>query len=255
MTARKVTARFDPPRAGTSIGVVAPFDFALDRELWRLVPGDVTLHVTRTPYADVAVSVELAEKVSEAGVLGQSCRDLSVAGPAATVYLCTSGSFVGGLEGEAELRAVMEEHGAARAVTTSGALLDALEALGVTRVGVGTPYALDLTDRLGTFLEEAGCEPVQAAYLGLTGRIPQVSRDTVRALARAACSGEAEAVFLACTNLPTIDVLAELEQELGKPVLSANLVSLWAALRTLHAGTGERPELLFRRTAGPEPAG
>lgn len=251
---RKITARIDPPLARTGIGVVAPFDFALDREAWRLVPDGVTLHVTRTPYEGLPVGVELAERVSAAGMVGRCCRDLSVALPAVTVYLCTSGSFVDGLRGEAELRAVMEEHGALRALTASGALLEALEALEVTRVGVGTPYAVDLTTRLDAFLGEAGYEPVRAAYLGLTGRIPQVSRDTVRALARAACSDEAEAVFLACTNLPTVDVLAELEQELGRPVLSANLVSMWAALRSLQALTDERPELLFQRTAGIGPA-
>ena len=31
------------------IGVVIPYDFALDRELWRWVPAQVSLHPTRTP--------------------------------------------------------------------------------------------------------------------------------------------------------------------------------------------------------------
>ena len=43
-----------PPLPQTGIGIVAPYDFALDRELWRWVPDDVTLHVTRTPYAPLA---------------------------------------------------------------------------------------------------------------------------------------------------------------------------------------------------------
>ena len=34
-----------PPLHQTGIGVVAPYDFALDRELWRWVPADVSLHV------------------------------------------------------------------------------------------------------------------------------------------------------------------------------------------------------------------
>lgn len=244
--ARAVSPRVDVSVPQSSIGIVAPFDFALDRELWRLVPDEVTLHVTRTPYVDLEVSIELAHEVADIEAVGRSVRDLAVVKPAVTVYLCTSGSFVEGLSGEAGLRTVMESRGAARAITTSGALLEALRVLGVRRIGVGTPYDLALTARLEAFLLEAGIEPVQGAYLGLNGDIPRVSSDTVRDLARAACADDADAVFLACTNLPTVDVLAELEEELGRPVLSANLVSIWAALRGLRTPTGGRPERLFQ---------
>jgi maleate isomerase len=116
-----VPARLEPPGAAKGVGVIAPFDFMLDRELWELVPAGVTLYVTRTPYVDLAVSVELAEELSDEDVIGAAARDLSVAWPAATVYLCTSASFVDGVVGEERLRAVMEAHGAVRAVTTSGA--------------------------------------------------------------------------------------------------------------------------------------
>lgn len=235
---RRVAAHLDVPVAATSIGVVAPFDFVIDRELWQLVPDDITLHLTRTPRVNLPVTVALAEAIAEEEAVAAASRNLSIASPVVTVYLCTSGSFVAGIEGEARLRAVMEQHGMAPAVTASGALLQALEALDVRRVGVGTPYTLDLTIRLGAFLVEAGYEPVRTAYLGLTANISRVSRDTVRALARAACSDEAEAVFLSCTNLPTVDVLADLEDELGRPVLSANLVSMWSALRSLRAASG-----------------
>lgn len=244
--AREVTPRLDAPRPYTSIGVVAPFDFALDRELWHLVPEDVTLHLTRTPYIDLALGVELASELSDEEAVGIGARALSVVWPAVTVYLCTSGSFVNGLAGESGLREAMEARGAVRAVTTGGALLEALAALGLRRVGVGTPYDRTLTVRLERFLADGGFEPVQLAYLGLTGNVPQVSTETVRELARAACTDDAEVVFLSCTNLPTIDVLAELEAELGRPVLSANLVSIWSALRSLGALPSKRPERLLR---------
>jgi len=52
-------------------------------------------------------------------------------------------------------------------------------------------------------------------------------------------------VFLSCTNLPTYDVVPALEAELGIPVLSANLVTMWAALRVLGALRDGRPEALF----------
>ena len=81
------------------------------------------------------------------------------------------------------------------------------------------------------------------SYLGLNGNIARVNSSTVRDLALAADSPMAEAVFLSCTNLRTLGVLRDLQEEMGKPVLSANQVSLWAALRagklpaTLNAGS------------------
>jgi maleate isomerase len=73
----------------------------------------------------------------------------------------------------------------------------------------------------------------------------RVSADTVCELARAVPLDGAEALFLSCTNLPTYDVIPSLESELGIPVLSANLVTMWAALRHLGNLPERRPERLF----------
>ena len=48
-------APFVGPGVGVGVGVVAPYDFALDRELWRWVPGDATLHLIRTVYSPLPV--------------------------------------------------------------------------------------------------------------------------------------------------------------------------------------------------------
>jgi maleate cis-trans isomerase len=53
----------------------------------------------------------------------------------------------------------------------------------------------------------------------------------ILALARAADTAEAEAVLLPDTALHTASHLATLEEDLGKPVLTANQVTVWEALR------------------------
>lgn len=215
------------------IGVIAPSDLVLDREYWQWVPQRVSIHLTRTSDQELPVGIEQAAAVSDAALVAQATRDLAVAAPEATVYACTSGSFVGGLAGEARLVAAMEEAGAKRAITTSGALLLALEALEAQCVAIGTPYDAEVTTKLSEFLAEAGYETTSSAYFGLTGNIFRVSRTSVRDLVITADHPEADAVFLSCTNLRTFGVLAELEHELGKPVLSANQVTMWAALRAV----------------------
>ena len=215
----------------TTVGVVTPFDFALDREIWRWTPPEVNLLLTRTPFVDEPVNIALAEAVSDEEAVRRATRDVLVPEPASVAYACTSGSFVGGLAGEKRLVEAMCAAGAPRAITTSGALLEALEQLGVRRVAVATPYVEEVTLRLADFLAEAGVDVVSQGQLGLDSRIWTVPYDVTEKLVRETDSPAAEAVFVSCTNLPTYDVIAPLERELGKPVLTANQVTLWAALR------------------------
>ena len=44
---------------------------------------------------------------------------------------------------------------------------------------------------------------------------------------------EADAIVVSCTNLPTYDVIAPLERELGKPIVTANQATMWSALRAI----------------------
>jgi maleate isomerase len=239
----QLAPRLAPPAPG--IGIVAPFDLALDRELWRWTPEPVSLYLTRTAPLDVPVSLGMAEALADMDALTAACREVSIAEPDVTAYLCTSASFVGGLEGEARLRAAMKRGGARHALTTSGAMLEALAALGARRVAVATPYDAPLTDRLVAFLAEAGIATTGVGYLGMQAEIWRVDGGSVRELALAIPREGAQALFLSCTNLPTHDVIPPLEDELGMPVLSANLVTLWAALRRLGALPEGRPERLF----------
>jgi len=230
-----------PPQRG--IGVVSPFDLALDRELWRWVPEDVSLYLTRTPYVAEPVSIELAEALSDEADVGRATKDVVQPGPLVVAYACTSGSFVHGLDGERRLREAMCASGAPAAVTTSGALLEALGALDVRRVAVATPYVADVTARLHDFLAEAGMAVVSSAHLGLDADIWKVPYETTARLIRDADSPDADVIFVSCTNLPTYDLIAPLERELAKPVLTANQVTMWAAVRIAGAtavGPGQR---------------
>ncbi|WP_174844670.1 maleate cis-trans isomerase family protein [Cryobacterium ruanii] len=228
---------YRPPTEGPlrqrGIGVICPFDMALDRELWRWMPPEVSLFFTRTVFVDEPVSVELALEVSETADILAAARNLSGVSPEVMAYACTSGSFVNGVTGSNRISAAMERGGAPRGITTSGALVDALDYLGVQRLVVVTPYVADLAALLGDFLAESGRSVVAQSSLGLGENIWQVPYATTIELIRNADVPEAEAIFVSCTNLPTYDILAPLELELGKPIISANQVTVWAALKAL----------------------
>ena len=221
---------FEGPIAQRGIGVIAPFDLALERELWRWAPLEVSLHLARTPYEPVPVSLEMAELVSERRHLMAATRDVLHVEPEVVAYLCTSGSFIKGLEYERTLCDAICEAGAQHAVTTSGALVEAIEHLELSRLSVITPYDAPLTERLHAFLNEAGTEVVRSDHLGLGGGIWKVNYRTIAERIIAADDPRSEAIFVSCTNLPTYDIIAPIEQELGKPVLTANQLTIWACL-------------------------
>ncbi|GEL18593.1 maleate cis-trans isomerase family protein [Pseudonocardia asaccharolytica] len=215
------------------LGVIAPFDFALDRELWRWAPDDVSLYLTRLPFFTTPVTVEMAVAVGDRRALRRATRDVLTPGPGAVTFACTSGSFVGGTQGEFVLRRTMLEAGAPEATTTSGALVDALRMLGVHRLAIATPYIEAVTARLVSYLEEHEVQTVSKQGLGLLGNIWRVTYAEVVEIVTAVDRPDAEALFISCTNLPTYDIIEPLERALDKPVLTANQVTMWAALRAI----------------------
>ena len=224
---------FDGPLAQRGIGVIAPFDLALERELWRWIPMEVSLHLARTPYEPVPVSMEMAQLVSNHQHLAAATRDVLHVEPEVVAYLCTSGSFVNGVDYERSLRKAICDAGAPDAITTSGALAEVLHLLDIHRVSVITPYDADLTQSLHDFLGELRVDTVSSDHLGLGGGIWKVSYRTIAERILGADHPDAEAIFVSCTNLPTYDVIEPLEVALGKPVLTANQLTMWACLRRM----------------------
>src|SRR5690606_8011953 len=194
--------------------------------------------------------------VSEHRHLQTATRNVLGVEPEIVAYLCTSGSFIHGVSYEAQLREAIMAAGAPDAVTTSGALAEAVRTLGLTRMSVITPYDAPLTDRLVAFLGELGVDVLRSHYLGLGGGIWRVNYRTVAELILAADDPQAEAVFVSCTNLPTYDIIAPLEDRLGKPILTANQLTVWSCLGRMGlpmVGPGHWLRGVFQEDVTPPP--
>jgi maleate cis-trans isomerase len=168
----------------------------------------------------------------------------------AIVWACTSGSFVFGWDGAA---AQVEALGAAAGVpasSTSFAFADACGRLGVTRVAVGATYPDDVAARFVAFLARAGVHVLRLSARGIitAAEVGALPARTVLEFAAAADHPDAEALLLPDTALHTIELLGALEERVGKPVLTANQVSIWQGLR-LAGADRVRPRLgaLFAR--------
>jgi maleate isomerase len=231
MFAQRLTDLLDPPRQ-RGIGLITPFDFALDRELWRWVPEDVSLHITRLPIATRRITVTTAKALADPVAVEQAARDVLTPQPQMVAYTCAAGSFVNGATGDDALRTVMLGAGAPAACTTSGALIDELRLLGVSRLALVTPYSSAVTSRLVDFLAEHLIRTVTTTRLGSLAPLTAIASASTRNL-RTRDRDDAEVVLICCTNIPTYDLLGPLSRAMGKPVLTANGALMHAALRAL----------------------
>ena len=229
----------------TGLGLVAPHDMALDRELWRWVPDDVSVFCTRTPPSTRPATLAMIEEISGTHTVSAATASLTATGAEAYAYACTSCSFIRGVSGERDLVAAMRSAGAPAATTASGALVEALSHLGAQRVVAATPYNDELTGRFESFLHESDLEVCSIANLDLEHDIRRVPYSTTVDMILAADREDADAICIACTNLPTYEAIAPLEAKLGKPVVSANQAMMWALLRRAERMTGPQDQLLF----------
>ena len=215
------------------IGVlIPPMNVSMEPDMNSWVPDGVTVHFTRL-YRKQAVT-RVADLQEMLDGLEEDVRRLSFTRPYVIVYGCTSGSSLEPRQDQ-DLARRIEDSSGVPAIATAGAVVEALRALGVRRVAVATPYVDEINEREMAFLEDYGFEPVSLEALRLSSSfdIPDVTQEEIRRLALSADRPEAEAVFISCTNLRTATLVESLERELGKPVVTSNQASTWAALRRI----------------------
>jgi maleate isomerase len=232
----------------TRIGIIFTPDNASEADLWRWAPPGVTLHFTRTPF-ETLIESPGASWCPTDRELTDATRTFTLIRPAVTTLACTSGSFIGGLEDEERIRRTISAAGGSVAQTTSGALLDALDVLGVRAVAVATPYDETTTARLGAFLGSAGY--TVASLINDEPPTPEdlsrVAADDVIRLARAADRPDADALFVSCAALETYDLISTLERDLSKPVITSGQVTMWAALGAAGVDPNVADQMLMRQ--------
>lgn len=153
--------------------------------------------------------------------------------PHAVVWACTSGSFVYGPRGARDQVAALATAAGVPATSTSLAFVDAVHALGLRTVAVAASYPDDVARLFVEFLADADIDVVSMRSAGIdtAAEVGTLDAAQVRRLAEANDHPDAQALLIPDTAMHTLAVLPELEAALGKPVLTANQVTIWAGLR------------------------
>ncbi len=223
------------------IGIVYPASGLADMEYYSLCPPGVSVHITRTGMPDEGcVTLESMQGVAEGNEFTQHAADLATVRPHVIVWMCTSGSFSCGPDWDENLCTMLCEGGRCSATTTSSALIAALKALGVKKVALATPYEPRLNAKLIEYVQHFGVDVVSHSGLGLTQDwdIGRLDPATLNDLVHEVDTDEAEAVFVSDTGIVMSPIAESLELDLGKPVFSANMASMWHALKL--AGVREK---------------
>ncbi|MFD9119610.1 maleate cis-trans isomerase family protein [Streptomyces bottropensis] len=219
----------------TALGFLYPGHSAEDDypRMEQLLGSDIRVDVVHTDIGEDAHRVDALREMGAPERLSAGCEALRLSGSEAVVWACTSGSFVHGYEGAHEQIRALARAAGLPASSTSFAFAHAAQEIGATRVAVAATYPDDVARLFVDFLAAAGVEvlSVRGAGIVTAAEVGTWGLDEILALARAADHPEAEALLLPDTALHTVSHLPTLEKELGKPVLTANQVTVWEALR------------------------
>src|SRR5215470_8025613 len=192
------------------LGVLTHDDSAIsESELWTMAPDGVSLHTSRIFFADLTTFADPPGPEKATDLLARLPLQ-------AIIYAWTVGSYLLGTTGEEE-----------RIVLIHG------------------PFFTDDFDQKGVaYFQERGFEVVHVSHLMPPIEVPHPNTGSVASPAeiyewvRSHVPSSAQAVFIGGNALRAIGVIAALEDDLRRPVLTANQVSLWYALRVAGAEVG-----------------
>ena len=207
--------------------LVLQTDETIEHDFSRLFPADkVSLYVSRVPSAPVITKDTLAQMKGEltasAALLPEAINYDAMG------YGCTSASSVIGSEKVESL----VQAGCSTAVVTNPlrALIAACRHLGIKRLAFLTPYAVEVSEHLRLKVNKADiATPVFGTFNEASEQnvVRIADASTVAAATQLGRNEDCDAVFMSCTNLRTLNVIKQIEDEIGKPVLSSNQVLAW----------------------------
>lgn len=219
------------------LGVIAPStNTVVQPDMERMRPKGVTNHFSRIYVEDplalsnedfIAGTTAIAENTLDAVRSVMTCRpDYLVLGMSAI-------TFYGGVEGSRKWKKQVEYLAGVGASTGAESVAAALHAYGARSVSFVSPYYPVANAEVRNFLEESGFTVKRDVPLECRRwtDIAKVGPDSLREVIAELDGDDVDAIVQVGTNLSMVDLAAEYEAKLGKPVIAINTATYWHALR------------------------
>ncbi len=228
---RSFTPVFDEgrhPRAKLGFVLLATEQTVQD-DMVRLCPAGVGVHFARVSNPDEINNANLAAIAPD---LTLASSTLLPDGSLDVVsYACTSGSLVLGQEKVHELLRVGNPN--AKPSSIIAAVIRALSTVSANRIVVATPYLDEVNTAERDYMNDRGFEvlDIQGLNLARDSDMVRVEPSFIADMAASLDRSEAQAIFISCGALRSLDIVDRLEQRVGKPVIASNQALAWDALR------------------------
>jgi maleate isomerase len=204
-------------------------DLAAEADFADMAPEGVGVHITRLKTDDYTTNKTLARHID--AMAEAASRLQPDAKPDVICYSCTSGSIICGEENV--FREIRAGAPLAQPMCIVTGVVDALREVGAKKIVLGTPYLDEINTAEAEYLTKAGFEIVDVQGLQLDTGIAfgQVTPAYWKKFALEIDHPEADALFLSCSGIRALEVVDEIEQAIGKPVITSNQAQFWSCLR------------------------
>jgi maleate cis-trans isomerase len=213
------------------IGLIIPSGNRLtEPQFNRYLPSGVGAHVTR-----LRMTGKFRKPLAELKrPLVEAAEALSDLNPSVIVFHCTANSMESGLAHEKAIIEIIEQASGCPTITTAQALTQAFNHFGIKKMVLVSPY-IQATNQLEVnYLRETGFTVLHELGLALEPHAySEVTPEEWKRVVKDNLRADADGYFLSCTNTRMIEAIADLERDLGKPVVNSNQATIWACLKKL----------------------
>jgi maleate cis-trans isomerase len=213
------------------VGLMVPINnTTMEGEMLGWLPAGSTVRTLRIPRGKGLLTEETLPAYKEAAV--ELAKQFNESPVDVIAYGCTAAGFILGPKGDAEIAQKLSETTGKPVVTTARSMVLALQAIGARNISLLTPYQDDVNVRLKAFLQSGAIdvEHFDSFYAADVIALGQITEKQVDHRAQPLCKNDVDAMFIACSQLPTLNVVNPLSQSWGKPVLSSIQVTAQYAL-------------------------
>jgi maleate isomerase len=226
------------PSSNTTMETEIP---AMLRARERVAPERFTFHSSRMRMKKVTQE-ELAAMDADSDRCAAELADarVDVLGYACLVAIMCMGKGYHCLSERRLHEVTVREGSPAPVVTSAGALVEGLKALGARKIAMVAPYMKPLTQLVAEYIEAEGIEVVDAIALEIPDNVEVGRRDPMALVGiyKDLTLGGADALVLSsCVQMPSLAAIPQVERECGLPVVSAAVCTAFQMLRKLELGT------------------
>lgn len=226
------------PSSNTTMETEIP---ALLRARELIAPERFTFHSSRMRMKKVVKEeLEAMDRDSDRCAIELSDAKVDVLGYACLVAIMSMGLGYHRVSQQRLQQRTVENGNPAPVVTSAGALVEAIQAMGLKRIAIVCPYMKPLTRLVVDYIESEGIEVKDYVALEIPDNLAVAAQDPARLLEiykrldRTHIDG---LVLSACVQMQSLPSIQAVQDESGVPTLSAAVATTWQMLRQLNLPT------------------